>query len=164
MFHIPIGKTDIGSKVFSILSEARRKHMAVFGKSGTGKTTLLRNMISMDIQAGVGVTVIDPHGGLIEEILQMIPRHRANDVIYFNPQEPSKVLGINVLEATPSEQKSHIVSALISILRNIWPDAWGPRTEYILSNAVFALLEQNQPVTLLALPKLLTRPAFQTPA
>jgi hypothetical protein len=60
--------------VFSILAEDRRKHMAIFGKSGVGKTTLLRNMIAHDISAGLGVTVIDPHGSLIRDVLEMIPR------------------------------------------------------------------------------------------
>ena len=68
----------------------------------------------------------------------------------------SRVPAINILEPTTGEHRSHVVSAVISILKTIWPDSWGPRTEYILSNAVFALLEQPQPVTLLALPKLLT--------
>lgn len=152
---LPIGIHDITGEMIPILAEDRRKHMAVFGKSGVGKTTLLRNMVMWDIRAGVGVTVIDPHGALIEEILELIPRGRTNDVIYFNPRSRERVLGINVLECHEEEQKPLVVSGLIATLRNIWPDAWGPRTEFVLSNAAFALLDQAQPVTLVAIPKLL---------
>src|SRR4051794_31180678 len=83
----------------SIDENARRKHMAIFGKSGVGKTTLMRNMIVADLDAGNGLTVIDPAGSLIEDILAVIPRHRTNDVIYLNPADRSRVVGINVLES-----------------------------------------------------------------
>lgn len=161
MESIPIGTTDVTGSVFKILAEDRRKHMAIFGKSGVGKTTLLRNMIAWDIHSGVGLTVIDPHGGLIQEILEMIPRSRTNDVIYLNPSEADSVLGINVLENIRADQKPLLVSGLISILKNIWPANWGPRTEYILEHAAFALLEQPQPVSLAALPRLLTDDRFR---
>jgi hypothetical protein len=113
-------------------------------------------MITQDIWAGLGVTVIDPHGSLVRDVLQMIPRARTNDVIYFNPKDAGRVLGLNLLDRVRAEERPLVVSALISILRNIWIASWGPRTEYILSHAVLALLEQRQPVSLLALPRLLT--------
>ena len=156
MESVPIGTREATGQVFRILAEDRRKHMAIFGKSGVGKTTLLRNMIAWDIHSGQGVTVIDPHGSLIQEVLELIPRDRTNDVIYLNPSEPDSVLGINVLEKIRADQKPLLVSGLISILKNIWPANWGPRTEYILEHAAFALLEQPQPVSLAALPRLLT--------
>ncbi|MBX9660404.1 MAG: type IV secretion system DNA-binding domain-containing protein [Nitrospiraceae bacterium] len=139
----------------SIHEKDRRKHMAIFGKSGVGKTTLMRNMVVADLNAGNGLTVVDPHGSLIDDILDVIPRHRTNDVIYLNPGDPSRILGLNVLESVDPSQRSLVVSSLISIMRNLWPANWGPRTEYILEHAVYALLEQPEPVTLAALPKLL---------
>jgi len=156
MESIPIGTTEVTGSVFNILAEDRRKHMAIFGKSGVGKTTLLRNMIAWDIHSGLGLTVIDPHGGLIQEVLELIPRRRTNDVIYLNPYQPDAVLGINVLENIRADQKPLLVSGLISILKNIWPANWGPRTEYILQNSAYAVLEQPQPVSLAALPRVLT--------
>lgn len=158
---LPIGKAEITKEIITILPEDRRRHMAIFGKSGVGKTNLLRNAIVWDIHAGLGLTVIDPHGGLIDEILDAIPRSRTNDVIYFNPKDPDRVVGFNLLEPVAGHEKPLVVSALISTMRNIWPDSWGPRTEYILSNAAFALLEQPQPVTLLAVSKLLTSKAYR---
>jgi hypothetical protein len=129
--------------------------MAVFGKSGVGKTTLLRNMAMADLAVGEGLTVIDPHGSLVEDLLELVPRHRTNDVIYLNPADPHRVIGLNVLESVDPAERSLVVSSLVSILRNLWPHNWGPRTEYILEHAVYALLEQPEPVTLAALPKLL---------
>ncbi|HUS10751.1 MAG TPA: type IV secretion system DNA-binding domain-containing protein [Pyrinomonadaceae bacterium] len=146
-------QTD-GSDV-TIHAGTRGKHMAIFGKSGVGKTTLMRNMFVVDLAAGNGLTVVDPHGSLIEDLLAHIPRHRRNDVIYLNPADSARVIGLNVLESVDPRQRSLIVSSVISIMRNLWPLNWGPRSEWILEHAVYALLEQPAPVTLAALPKLL---------
>jgi hypothetical protein len=150
-----LGTKQRDGSVVSIQGPDRRKHMAIFGKSGVGKTTLMRNMIVADLHAGNGITVIDPHGSLIEDLLASIPRSRTNDVIYLNPADPVRVIGLNVLQSVGRNQHSLVVSSLISILRNLYPNNWGPRTEYILEHAVYALLEQPQPATLAALPKLL---------
>ncbi len=117
---------------------------------------MLANMAVADIRAGGGLTVIDPAGQLVDDLLELIPRERTNDVIYFNPFRLDRVVGINILEPVGPESRANVVSALISIFRNLWPEAWGPRSEFILSNCAFALLEQPQPATLLAIPKLLT--------
>ena len=150
-----LGTKEQDGSTASLHGADRRKHCAIFGKSGVGKTTLMRNMIVADIFSGNGVTVIDPHGGLIDDLLEAIPKSRTNDVIYFNPADPERVIGLNVLESVDKSQRSLVVSSLISILRNLYPNNWGPRTEYILEHAVYALLEQDEPVTLAALPKLL---------
>jgi type IV secretory pathway TraG/TraD family ATPase VirD4 len=121
-----------------------------------GKTTLLRNMIIADLCSGVGLTVIDPHGGLIDEILSVIPRCRTNDVIYFNPAERDRIIGLNVLESVRPDQRHLVVSSVISIMRHTWPDNWGPRSEWVLEHATMALLESPEPATLGALPRLLT--------
>src|ERR1035441_9311239 len=73
-----------------IVPDARRRHVGIFGATGAGKSSLMRNMIASDIAEGMGVTVVDPHGQLCEDILENhIPRHRTNDVIYFNPDRKS---------------------------------------------------------------------------
>lgn len=118
----------------------------------------MRNMIVADLHAGNGITVIDPHGSLIEDLLTAIPRSRTNDVIYLNPADPARVIGLNVLQSVGRNQRSLVVSSLISILRNLYPNNWGPRTEYILEHCVYALLEQPQPATLAALQPLKGRP------
>jgi len=161
MLPFPIGTESLHKNPFLILPEHKRRHCAIFGKSGVGKSTLLRNMIAWDIQEGLGVTVLDPHGGLIDDLLDLIPKHRTNDVIYFNPQDPDHALGINILESVAKDQHPLVVSSVINILKNIWLSAWGQQTEFILSNAIFALLEQPDPQTLVALPKLLTNPKYR---
>ena len=150
-----LGKHQRSGTPVSIQEKVRRKHMAIFGKSGVGKTTLMRNMVVADLEAGNGLTVVDPHASLIEDLLGAIPRNRTNDVIYIDPANSERVIGLNVLESVRADQRSLVVSSLISILRNLYPNNWGPRTEYVLEHAVYALLEQPQPVTLAALPKLL---------
>jgi hypothetical protein len=146
---------------YVITSKARQRHTAIFGKSGVGKTTLMRNMIVWDMVNGLGVSVLDPHGQLIDELLNHIPRSRTNEVIYFNPHDTKAIPGINILERVSRDHRPLVVSALVSTLKNIWPDNWGPQTEYLLSNFTFALLEQREPATLLALPKLLTDSAYR---
>jgi hypothetical protein len=140
---------------------ARMRHTFIAGKSGVGKTTLLRNMIIADLCSGVGVTVIDPHGGLIEELLSVIPRYRTNDVIYFNPAERDRIVGLNVLESVRPDQRHLVVSSIISIVRHTWPDNWGPRSEWILEHAAMALLESSEPATLIGFQKLLTESAYR---
>ncbi|HEY4361445.1 MAG TPA: TraM recognition domain-containing protein, partial [Bryobacteraceae bacterium] len=98
---------------------------------------------------------------LISDLLESIPRSRSNDVIYFNPADRTRVIGLNVLESVARDQRSLVVSSLISILRNLYPNNWGPRTEYILEHTVYALLEQKELVSLAALPKLLIDPRYR---
>jgi len=156
-----LGTRQKDNAVVSIPGDVRRKHMAIFGKSGVGKTTLMRNMIFADLQNGNGITVVDPHGSLIEDVLGCVPRHRTNDVIYLDPAHPDRVIGLNVLDSVNYQQRSLVVSSIISILRNLHPLNWGPRTEYILEHCVYALLEQKQPVTLAALPRLLVDETYR---
>ena len=146
----------------SIVPDARRRHLAVFGGSGSGKSTLFRNMLAGDIAAGHGVTVVDPHGQLVEEILDNhIPRHRTNDVIYFNPKDQERAFALNMLDCRRPDQRGLVVSNVIGIFKKLWVDSWGPRMEDILRNGLYALIEQPRPVSILALPKLLTDPAYR---
>jgi hypothetical protein len=146
-----------------IVPAARRRHLAVFGGSGSGKSTLLRNMLAGDIAAGHGVTVVDPHGQLIDEILDNhIPRHRTNDVVYFNPKDRDRAFALNMLDCRRADQRGLVVSNVIGIFKKLWVDSWGPRMEDILRNGLHALIEQPSPVSILALPKLLTDSAYRT--
>jgi hypothetical protein len=82
-----------------------------------------------------GVTVVDPHGALVEDILDHhIPKHRTNDVIYFSPKRSDRAMGLNVLEAIRPEQRALVVSQVVSIFKRLWGDSWGPRLENILRN------------------------------
>lgn len=140
--------------VFGIKRKDRRQHMYVLGKSGTGKSVLLHNLITQNIKNGEGVCVIDPHGELAEEILELIPEERVKDVIYFNPADPDYHIGFNVLQINDPKLKHLVASGIMGIFTKIWANAWSSRMEYILNNAILALLD-TPGTTLLGIPRLL---------
>lgn len=142
-----------GDHPFGISQADRRQHVYVIGKSGTGKTTLLRNAILQDIGAGRGVGVIDPHGDLSVDILNHIPGTRVKDVVYFDPSDSEFPIGFNLVGRVPAEKRHLVASGVVSVFRGIWPDSWGPRLEYILYAAVAALLE-CQNVSLMGIPRM----------
>jgi len=139
---------------FGLRTADRRHHTYVVGKTGSGKTTLLRNVILDDMYADRGVGVIDPHGDLASELLDCIPSWRAEDLVYFDPADYDFPIGINLLEQVRPEERHLIASGIVSTLKNIWGDSWGPRMEWILNACIIALLE-CQNVTLLGIPRML---------
>ena len=126
---------------FGIKIDDRRRHMYFIGKTGMGKSTVLENMIIQDIQAGRGVCVIDPHGDLVEKVVDFIPPSRINEVVYFNPADLDFPIAFNVLETVDESERHLVVSGLIGVFKKIWADSWGPRLEYVLHHAISALLE-----------------------
>jgi len=126
---------------FGIKTDDRRRHMYVIGKTGMGKTTLMENMVLQDIYKGNGIGVVDPHGDFAEKILNFIPPHRINDVVYFNPADVGFPIGFNILEVKSEEQKHLVAAGLMAVFKKIWPDVWSSRMEYILNNTLLALLD-----------------------
>ena len=141
-------------KLFGIKKTDRRQHMYIVGKTGVGKTALLRNIALQDIEKGEGVAIIDPHGEFVEEILDSIPSFRVNDVVYFNPADTEYPISFNVLEVPDPKYKHLIASGLIGIFTKIWVNVWSARMEYILSNCILALLD-TPGTTLLGIPRIL---------
>lgn len=138
-----LAKTNFRStdQLFGIKRKDRRQHMYVLGKSGTGKSALLHNMIIQNIENGEGLCVVDPHGELVEDVLKSIPEHRMKDVVYFNPADTDFHIGFNVLELTNPKYKHLVASGLMGIFTKIWANAWSARMEYILNNTILALLD-----------------------
>lgn len=136
-------ETDYRSKRirFGIRDEDRERHMYVIGKTGMGKSTLLENLAIQDIQNGEGLCFIDPHGGTAEALLSYVPEHRVNDVIYFAPFDREFPVALNVMEDIGRDKRALVASGLIGAFKKVWVDAWSARMEYILSNALLALLE-----------------------
>jgi len=128
-------------KKFGIKTDDRRRHMYLIGKTGMGKSTVLENMIVDDIRAGHGVAVVDPHGDLAEKIIEYIPTSRINDVVYFNPSDINFPIAFNVVEQVEPHLRHLVASGLIGVFQKLWADSWGPRLEYILRNAVLAILD-----------------------
>ncbi len=126
---------------FGIKKDDRRRHMYVIGKTGMGKTTLLENMVLNDIYSGAGLAYVDPHGDSVEKFLDYIPSHRVNDVIYFNPSDLDYPIAFNILEQVDPSLKHIVASGLLGVFKKLWADSWGPRLEYLLRNAILALLD-----------------------
>ena len=151
-----LGLTSYRDKnvLFGVKRKDRRQHVYILGKSGTGKSVLMSNMILQNIQNGEGVCVVDPHGELVEGVLSAIPPHRIKDVVYFNPTDTEYHVGFNVLELVDEKYKHLVASGLMGIFTKIWANAWSARMEYILNNAILALLD-TPGTTMLGIPRML---------
>lgn len=143
------------SQPFGLGREDARQHVYVIGKTGVGKTTLLKNLIVQHIARGDGVGLIDPHGDLADDLLNYIPPSRADHLCYFNPGDLEFPIGLNLLANVPKDDRHLVASGIVGAFKSIWRDSWGPRLEYILYNAIAALLD-CQNVTLLGVNRLLT--------
>lgn len=122
----------------------RRRHMYIIGKTGTGKSEFLKEMILQDIQNGAGVCAIDPHGEFVEDILQLLPPERAEDVIYFNPSDLERPMGMNMMEADTEEQRHFVVSSVIGLMYKLYDPhrtgIIGPRFEHAIRNAMLTIM------------------------
>ena len=138
-----MGRTNFRGRdsFFGIKEVDRRRHVYVIGKTGMGKSTLLENMIYSDIQNGKGVAVIDPHGDLADYVMSIIPSHRINDVVVFNPSDRDYPVSFNMLECDSSEQRNLVASGLLGVFKKMYAESWGPRLEHILRNTILALTE-----------------------
>lgn len=146
--------------VFGIKKEDRRKHLYVVGKTGTGKSTMIANMAINDMRNGEGVAVIDPHGDLINALLDYIPASRINDVAYLDPSDTSFPFHLNPLEVKNSALQELVASGIVSIFYKLYHYSWGPRLEYILRNTILTLLHVPD-ATLLMVPEILTNDKFR---
>lgn len=140
---------------FGIAAADQRQHLYVIGKTGVGKTTLLKNLIVQHLARGDGVGLIDPHGDLAEELLNHIPPSRADHLCYFNPGDLDFPIGLNLLANVPPDERHLVASGIVGAFKGIWRDSWGPRLEYLLHNAIAALLDCPN-TTLLGVNRLLT--------
>jgi Helicase HerA, central domain/TraM recognition site of TraD and TraG len=150
-----------------ISPEDRMRHFYVIGQTGTGKTTLLKNMIIQDIQAGKGVCFVDPHGSDINDILAAIPQSRYEDVIYFDPASTTRPMALNMLEYDVRfpEQKTFVVNEMFSIFQKLYgavPESMGPMFEQYFRNATNLVIEDPESgCTLLDVSRVMSNKAFR---
>jgi len=125
----------------------RMRHMYIIGKTGTGKSELLKDLILQDMKAGRGLCFMDPHGDAIEDLLQMVPPERAEDVIYFHPADTERPMGLNLLEAKTEDQKHFVATAVINMMYKLF-DPYktgivGPRFEHAIRNAMLTAMSSE---------------------
>jgi Type IV secretion-system coupling protein DNA-binding domain len=154
-----IATTSHGSGVV-FRREERERHVWIVGKSGSGKSTFLFNLVMSDIYAGEGVAVIDPHGDLATDILDAIPRRRINDVCYLDAGETEYPVGFNPATRIAPERRALAASGIVAAFKHLWSDSWGPRLEHFLFHGVAALVSREH-ATLIDLARLYTDERFR---
>jgi len=127
---------------FGIKEKDRLNHFYTFGKTGTGKTTLLQTLMMQDAQNGKGFCFIDPHGDSVSRIIRAIPSNRRKDVIYLDLTNNQLHWGYNPLRKVPPNKRSLICSSILDVFRREWSNAWGPKMEHILRMILLTLLDQ----------------------
>jgi hypothetical protein len=157
-----VGLTDFRNKSqeFGIKLDDRKRHIYVIGKSGTGKSTLLENMVIDDINLGRGVIVVDPHGEFADKIVDSIPEHRVQDAIVLDPADREWPIAVNLLEYVEDDFKGMVASGFVGIFKKIFGNSWGPRLEHVLRNTVLALLDTPNS-TMLGIPRMLTDKGYR---
>ncbi len=156
------GDTNFRNKKvsFGIKMDDRRRHMYIIGKTGMGKSELLKTIAIQDIQAGRGLAFVDPHGDPVEDLLDSIPEERIKDVVYINPADMEYPVAFNVMEQVDPDKRHLVADGVMNVFKKIWVDVWSPRMEYILNNTILALLEVPD-ATLLGINRMLAEKEYR---
>lgn len=144
----------------SLGPEQRVKHMHIVGATGSGKTNLILRMIKQDIDLGCGFAVVDPHGDLIDKVIERIPKDRLKDVVFFDPADEEFPIGFNILSAHSELEKTLISSDLVAIFKR-FSTSWGDQMNSVLANAILAFLESGRGGNLLDLKRFLIEKEFR---
>lgn len=165
---VVVGSNEFGGKTIPIgmTLEQRQKHTYIIGKTGTGKTTLLKSSIYQDMVSGKGIAVLDPHGDMFRELLSIVPEDRQKDVVVFDPSDTNYPIGLNILDPgiefeNDDDKHEWITSTVQSVFKKLADeDQWGPRMSHILRNATLTALQLPDP-SLYTLQQLLTDTGYQ---
>ena len=149
---IIVGKSLDRSSTVSLFPDDIKRHIAIFGKTGTGKSTFILNLVKEIVSRKQGIAVFDPHGDLLHQIIKFIPMNRVVDTVLIDPTDTEYPVAFNVLKYDGYKNQASFV---VDAFQKVFQGSWGPRTDYILSNTVATLVSQSDS-TLLAIPKLLT--------
>ncbi|MDH5597000.1 MAG: type IV secretion system DNA-binding domain-containing protein, partial [Candidatus Peregrinibacteria bacterium] len=151
------------SRKVHIKQDDRRRHFYIIGKSGTGKSTILKTMLKQDGQSGHGMCLIDPHGDLVEGILPHIPRERADDIVIFDPGDLGRPMGLNILEAGSTDEKEFMSQEALAIfIKMFGEEIMGPRLQHYFRNGCLTLMDDDEEgAVLIDLPRLFTDDSWQ---
>jgi Type IV secretion-system coupling protein DNA-binding domain len=157
-----LGENEYAGESVSVrlTAEQRTRHAHIIGASGTGKSTLLFNLIQQDIENGEGVAVLDPHGDLIDRICGIIPPERIDDVVLVDPSDPEYSVGFNILSAHSELEKNLLASDLVAVFERL-SSSWGDQMNSVLQNAILAFLENDRRGTIADLRRFLIEPPFR---
>lgn len=167
---IPMSGLYLGKSVYRgtvrpiyIGDDDRRRHMYIIGKTGTGKSEFLKQMMVQDIKDGKGLAFLDPHGDTAEDLLTMIPPERAEDVVYFDPGDFERPMGMNMLEATDENQRHFVTNSIIGLMYKLYDPhktgIIGPRFEHAIRNAMLTVMSDPS-MTFIEVVRVLTDAAF----
>ncbi len=159
----------IGDNVFRwekkpifIKNEDRFRHFYVIGQTGTGKSSILSVMARQDVRSGKGLAILDPHGDLAKELVGYIPKSRADDVVYFDPGDLARPMGLNMLEAANDDEKQMVVADSTNIMIKLfWSEIFGPRIQDYFRNGCLTLMDYPQWWAITDLIRLFTDENFQ---
>jgi hypothetical protein len=145
-----------------VTNEDRFRHFYIIGQTGTGKSTELQVMARQDFKLGNGACIMDPHGELALDLLPFVPRERADDVIYFDPADMSRPMGINILEATTDDEKQMVTQDSMNIMIKLFgAEIFGPRIQDYFRNGVLTLMDYPGGCALTDIMRLFTDEDFQ---
>ena len=151
-------------KPIRLSANDRRRHTYIIGQTGTGKSVLLENLAFQDMADGRGFAFVDPHGDSVESLLGKVPKHRLEDVIYFNPGDMTSPIGLNMFEFDRPDQKDFLIQEAINMLYGLYDPGHtgivGPRLEHIFRNAALLLMSDPAGGTFIDIPKVLIDPEF----
>ncbi len=142
--------------------EDRFRHFYVIGQTGTGKTSVFENMVRQDLVNNDGLAIVDPHGGFVDNVLPFVPRQRADDVIYFNPADQARPMGLNLLEADTDDEKELVAMDAMNIMIKLFGnEIFGPRIQDYFRNGCLTLMSHPEGGTLVDIVRLFTDDDFQ---
>lgn len=137
---------DVNKPIF-MMRDDRRRHMYMVGKTGSGKSYMLQQMALQDIINGEGIAFLDPHGDSAEWLLERIPPHRIEDVIYWDPSDTERPLGFNIIEYYDEQDKHRVVNAILGMMQKMFDPhnqgITGPRFERAVRNAMLTVMEEE---------------------